>query len=68
MDQAEKTCIKCAAQGFFLAKYTNNNEEEFISGVSTSLRVYPDDVKKIFMDCKKRWTKKRTTKKKVKKK
>lgn len=62
MDKMEETCVKCAAQGFFLAKNTNNNESLFVEGISKSLHLYPDDVKKILKDAKKRWSKKKTTK------
>lgn len=64
MDEMEKTWIKIASTAFFLAKSTNNNEDLFVSRISSDLRVHPDDVKRIFKAVKRKWAKKKQQRRK----
>ena len=68
MEPTDETCLVCAANGFYLARKSKNNEETFIKAMSNSLLVHPDEVKRILKNVKRKWTKKKTIKKKVKKK
>jgi len=68
MNPTDETCLICAANGFFLARRSKNNEDVFISAMSNSLLVHPDEVKRILKNVKRKWDKKKTIKKTVKKK